>query len=594
MESIRVAVVGGGLAGLTAALRLAERGAAVTLYEQKPYLGGQWSAHTHDGLRYHEHCYHMFLNWYHNFWALARDIGIQRERDFEPRASVRHRYRGHSHMPAFTDFGSLRSTWANLVSGVAPVPDVFLYAYSLIDLLTQRYAPDRLLDQVTVAGFMQSRPYASEQSAELHEHTLAKAFASPSYLSSARSYQSFVRYGLREPAPMLWLLKGDAERSFIRPLADRLIALGGRIKMRTLVTGVAFDDPPARRVLGLVYEPSDPTSWLPECSLGLDHDRRPAPPGGGAPGERGVEFVDYVILAVPPPALGRLLAPDSALGPGLAPTSGPSAPGEGDLGFPQFPKLRAEPIASLDLYFGRRLPGLPKEHVVLVGSRYGLTFIDNAQVWPDQPTTALNVIATDFKALANLDPHNAKLAMIAELEEYLSFGWGDLEEAHLQTNVGDELFVSEVGTEQWRPSPVTAIPNLFLAGDFCRTPIDVVTVEGAVVSGLQAAEALRARAQADRRLAAGDGLARPIPIVTPEAYSDALLLALKLLLMPSAYAAKCWSMAEEVLNSPGAWEPGAVAAAVGRAGLMPYTLGLEWGRAAWSAWADLWWARRAD
>ena len=39
-EPTRVTIAGGGLAGLTAALRLAERGYRVKLYEQKPILGG--------------------------------------------------------------------------------------------------------------------------------------------------------------------------------------------------------------------------------------------------------------------------------------------------------------------------------------------------------------------------------------------------------------------------------------------------------------------------------------------------------------------------------------------------------------------------
>ena len=39
-EAPRVTVAGGGLAGLTAALRLAQRGYRVKLYEQKAILGG--------------------------------------------------------------------------------------------------------------------------------------------------------------------------------------------------------------------------------------------------------------------------------------------------------------------------------------------------------------------------------------------------------------------------------------------------------------------------------------------------------------------------------------------------------------------------
>src|SRR5258708_13878535 len=79
-----VTIVGAGIAGLAAALRLAERGFKVTLYEQNDFLGGKLGAHNHslDGKPayandYHEHSFHMYLNWYHNFWQIAEEIKMR-------------------------------------------------------------------------------------------------------------------------------------------------------------------------------------------------------------------------------------------------------------------------------------------------------------------------------------------------------------------------------------------------------------------------------------------------------------------------------------------------------------------------------------
>src|SRR5262245_16023098 len=54
-----VSIVGGGLAGLNAAWRLAERGCSVRLYEARTTLGGKTGAVLHDG-HLEEHGYHLF------------------------------------------------------------------------------------------------------------------------------------------------------------------------------------------------------------------------------------------------------------------------------------------------------------------------------------------------------------------------------------------------------------------------------------------------------------------------------------------------------------------------------------------------------
>jgi uncharacterized protein with NAD-binding domain and iron-sulfur cluster len=638
MSDVRVAVVGAGMAGLAAALRLAERGYKVTVYEARPYIGGQFSAHTHDDpsgadVRYHEHSYHMLLNWYGNFWQMVEDIGLSREWDFEPRVGIRHlaegdfpaRRRGHGRaggrgagpgMPALVNPGLPAYIRHNLFSGIAPPPDVFLYAYSLIDLLSRSFDADRLLDEYTVNGFLQSRPYASERCAELHAHTLAKAFAWPSYLSSAASYQNFIKYGFADPEPMMWVLKGDSQRHFHDFLEAKLRATN-RCDIRTLhrVTGIDVRRGATSsdlRAAGVRYLELEKDDTEDECVVGdyttmSQYTRSPALPARATrerqrQDER-VEY-DYVILAVPPGALSPLaLGIRDVLRPKLS---------ESDhvilalrrrlLDF--VPRLKTQSMASLDLYFNKKLDGIPKEHVVLLDSEFGLTFIDNSQAWPGHTRTVLNVIASDFGSLSHVAPAHAEFVIIQELKRYIPFEEQrdlDLEKTHFQTNVGDRLFVNEVGSWQWRPEAQTVLPNLFLAGDYCRTSIDVVTVEGAVMSGLEAAKALQRDVIAERRLRPDDPLAKTIPIVEPEAYSDAEMKALKLLLAPHAYVAKAWSWLYEqaaargpgaaMWRSPNPWEaipePIDLASAGVRLALTPWLIAADWWETGWSVWSAM-------
>ena len=219
-----VTVVGGGLAGLTVALRLAERGYSVTVLERSELVGGQFGVVRHDGV-VHEHCYHMFCNWYHNFWDIVDTLGI-RERFLE-RSTVKFLRPGtYPDFKALTNVGDPEYALQNLNSGLLPIPDMFIYGYSMVDLISQPLSYTNYLDRHSVNGFLGTRHYGTAAAAREYQEVLAKAFAVAPYRTSAISYKKFLEYGFRMPSPMMWVLDGDCYSRFMLPLRQHLQSLG--------------------------------------------------------------------------------------------------------------------------------------------------------------------------------------------------------------------------------------------------------------------------------------------------------------------------------------------------------------------------------
>ncbi len=513
-----VTIVGSGLAGMSAATRLMEQGFNVTLYEQNDFLGGKLGAHREQGKGDpHEHCYHMYLNWYNNFWQLMREIDALGK--FVASPVIGYRNPGDKRTRAgLTNAGSPATILTNMFSGVAPPADQFISAYALLDLIGPQAMSGPVLEQTSVANFFRSRAYSTEAAIASASRTLAEAFASPSYLSSARSYQSLIKYGYRHPVPSLWLLNQNTNDAIFEPWERHLKARAEKLgrtfvlEKRTRVEQLHLAGGEVRE-LTIGTTPSNPTT------------------------ERGVEVkatklhkvkvAGDLLLTVPPGALGRLVSPEvAALSPKLETVR----------------LLRSEPMISLDLYFKKEIPGLNGSITVLKDSNYTLSFLDYAHVWSDRlkGNTVLNVISSNADLIADYPNEVILDLVLKELQRFLDFRIEDVDKdrCHIQTNVGEELFVNQVGSWDYRPTATCGIPNLFLAGDFCQTFVDVVTVEGAVVSGLVAAEALRSK----------HGIGTPIEIVRPDSYPAIVPAMLAAALLPAALAAKAFSVASSMMG----------------------------------------------
>ncbi|HET9736848.1 MAG TPA: FAD-dependent oxidoreductase, partial [Solirubrobacteraceae bacterium] len=257
-------------------------------------------------------------------------------------------------------------------------------------------------------------------------------------------------------------------------------------------------------------------------------------------GERRAEAVEELILAVPPAALTRV-ARSGPRGRRLVEAAPELA---------EISRLRSQPVPILYLFLKRRLH-VPAEPVGLAGSRFGLAFTDISQTWQGVPElagrTVLALSASDPYGLPGTGDADDAMAMLRELSGYLGVdaggGWGgspdvDWELTRYASNADSQLFVNETGSDVYRPpTDCRELVNLAFAGDFTDNRIGMTTIESAVTSGLEAAQAIVAR-RGGRR----------VPIFEPRALPSALWLWLRYACMPYAAGASAWSRAATLLR----------------------------------------------
>jgi NAD(P)-binding Rossmann-like domain/Flavin containing amine oxidoreductase len=510
-EGPTVTVAGGGIAGLTAALRLAERGYRVKLYEQKPLLGGNLGSRRAAGGLKLDVYPHMYGNWYHNFWGLMADAsGLKREQLFVPVSGVKQLRTGE--FPRFTgltDMYSSRYMLQNLFSGVGPIADMFVFGYSHVDLLAERACPTMLPDDLTVGGFLNARPYMTKRAADAADTFITTVWSIPSYLVSADDYRMYHAYCVAAPIPGFWLARGSAFEQVISHITNALKANGVKIFRSVQVTGVSCRD---GRAAEITFE--------------------------GRPKEK----VDELVLAVPPPALLQLVRsgkPERRII--------DSVPELAELS-----RLRTQAIPMLHVYFTRKLRHIPSEPVGLYQSRLGLAFTDISQVWEEGSAfgdrTVLALSSSDPYGLPGTGDADDAMAMLRELSEYVEFqpgsAWGqspdiDWKRTRYDANADAQLYVNQAGSDMWRPSAqYEALRNVYFAGDFCQNRIGMTTIESAVTTGLQAANSVISRR----------GIGTPVDVRIPSSPLEPLYVWLRYAWGPYALAAKAWSEGRELVK----------------------------------------------
>lgn len=519
-----VTVVGGGLAGITAALQLGQRGYRVKLYEQTSALGGNLATRTLTSTGGAYDVYpHMYLGWYRNFWRMMEEVGVKRNANFAPLTTVQQVDRDRKWTKLINGY-RLTQIVENLTSGWAPTEDMLVFGYAAIDLLAEQIAPTMRLHHVGLSGYLNSRPYMTQGAEEAFETYLTRIWAIPAALVAAKAFRRYLSFCFAEPEPVFWLTRGPAATAVIAPLEAALKRAGVTVQCGVEVTSVTRAGERAGAI-SMRRTKFNPRLYRWEAT-----------------GERWTEAVDELILAVPATTLARLVRRERR-GRRIV---------EREESLAELTRLRTERVPILYTCFKRKLEEVPAEPVGLQGSRLNIAFTDISHTWEGVPEfrgrTVCAVSCSDTGGLGGATPTENGYEILAELAEYLKFdpgaAWGkspDLEWSSTRywENYDTQLSLNMVGTGVSRPqASCPSISNLYFAGDFSRVHIGLTTIESAVSSGLNAASAL-----VQRR-----GFGKAVEVLTPPTGQVERYVALRYLLAPLVAGAKAWSLGTEQLR----------------------------------------------
>jgi isorenieratene synthase len=456
-SDVRAVVVGGGIAGVSAALALAERGASVTLIERAHRLGGRlaaWPRRMADGSTHMvDHGFHGFFRQYYNWRNVLRRIDPQlaflRPLGRYPVVSRRWPEEDFSGLPGIPPINllalvarspSLRLRELRGVDGAAALP---LLSYS-------GEATYRTYDSMSAAEFLDALGMPDRARAMLFDVFAHSFFNHEDQMSAAEMIMQFHFYFLRNPEGLdLDAPDEDYETAIWRPLGERLGALGVEIR-----TGTAVDR----------LEPG----WTAVLTGG---GRVPA---------------DHVVLATDPAAARAIVLASSELA-----ERSPTLVSQVSTVRTTAPYCVSRFWLKGDVAAHRTaFTGVSREATLDSVSLYHRIEREPAR-WARQTggsVLELHAYAapTGIDAVTLGDRMRAELAVLWPESAALSIVDRD-------DRLGYDAPAFDVDSAGTRPGVVTDAAGLFLAGDWVRLPIPSALMERAATSGLLAANAILER-----------------------------------------------------------------------------------------------------
>jgi zeta-carotene desaturase len=456
-------VIGGGLAGLSSAVALAEAGYRVRLLEKRPHLGGRAASYVLPGGEHVDNCQHVTLGCCTNLEDFYRRVGAAGKIRFFDRLLFAAPDGSRGAMESFPLPPPLHMALSFARFPLLGWADKRAIARALLTIARSGGRPAGLSSDgggVTMLAWLQQHRQTERAIRRFWEVILVSALDEELGRIDARYgidvfWKAFLstRGGYRVGVPCVPL--GELYDGCKEAIARR----GGEVLLRAGVRGFQVE---GNQVTGVERE------------------------------DGSVETADYYIAAVPHDIL-----------PGLLPADVPV--------FSNLRNLRTSPITGVHLWFDRKVMNEP--FLTLLDSTTQWVF-NKTQLYGEGAENGGQYLQLVISASYNLVPRSRQEIIelcLNELREVLPAIRGATLVKGTVVKETSATFSPAPGSDQWRPAQKSPLMRLFLAGDWTSTGWPS-TMEGAVRSGYLAAEAILSDTGAPRKFLRPDlpveGLAR--------------------------------------------------------------------------------------
>jgi squalene-associated FAD-dependent desaturase len=454
MSSKSVIVIGGGLAGLSSAVALAEAGYRVRLLEKRPHLGGRAASYVLPGGEHVDNCQHVTLGCCTNLEDFYRRVGAAEKIRFFDRLLFAAPDGRRGTMESFPLPAPLHMAASFARFSLLGWNDKLAIGRALLAIARSGGRPKDISSDagaVTMLAWLQKQRQTDRAIRRFWEVILISALDEELDRVDARYgidvfWKAFLstRAGYRVGIPCVPL--GELYDGCKEAIARR----GGEVLLRAGVRGFQVK---GNQVIGVERE------------------------------DGSVETADYYLAAVPQDLLPELLPADVV---------------EREAVFLNLRNLRTSPITGVHLWFDKKIMNEPF-----------LTLLDSTTQWVFNKTQ-LNDSGADaqgqylqlvISASYSLVPRSRQEIIdlcLKELHDVLPA----IREAKLVKGTvvkeTSATFSPAPGSDRWRPAQKSPLTGLFLAGDWTSTGWPS-TMEGAVRSGYLAAEAILSDAGEPRK-----------------------------------------------------------------------------------------------